>query len=110
MNTPDVDRQRVYHRTGRPIQLTNAPCAISLDRHKSGDYISMSVRDIVGYAYRVVTYCEAAAVGGWTDVDDTEDWILTVMSKLQVNGPVNGPVDGAVAHGGNSGLLAGETQ
>ena len=42
----------------------------------------MSVREIVGLAYRVVTFCEAAAVGGWTDVDGPGNWILTVTARV----------------------------
>ena len=103
LQTPDIDRQRVYHRSNRPIQLTNAPCAISLDRHRSDDSITMSIGEIVGLAYSIVMYCEAAAVGGWTDVDGARDWILTVTAKMQGIG-----VSGTIAE--NESLLSDEDE
>ncbi|KAL2038044.1 hypothetical protein N7G274_009264 [Stereocaulon virgatum] len=79
----DPDRKRTYYRSTRPIHLTNAPCAITLDRRKpDSNGIAMSAREIVGLAYRVVTFCEAVAVGGWTDVDGPGDWILTVTARV----------------------------
>jgi hypothetical protein len=42
----------------------------------------MSNRDIVGLAYRIVTFCEAAAVEGWTDVDGPGNWILIVTARM----------------------------
>lgn len=63
----------------------------------------MSISEIVGLAYRIVMYCEAAAVGGWTDVDGARDWILTVTAKMQGIG-----VNGTVAE--NESLLSDEDE
>ena len=51
----------------------------------------MSISEVVGLAYDIVMYCEAAAVGGWVDVDGTKDWILIVTARMQGVG-VNGTV------------------
>ena len=84
MEQPDPATAIEYHWFGNPLRLTEAPCIISLDCVGPNDEISLSAREIAGHAYWVIAKCESARAG-WTHVDGSNGWLVSVMGAAEGN-------------------------
>lgn len=91
MLQPDSSRRVEYEWEGQAIRLTEAPCIISLDCTGPCPELLVSAREITGYAYRIVAYCELAAMG-WMRTDGARNWLVTVMGAAKGNAAVNATI------------------
>lgn len=88
MLQPSSSRRVEYEWEGRAIRLTGAPCIISLECAGPCPHLLLSAREIVGYAYRIVSYCGRASMG-WMRTDGASTWLVTVTGAAKGNGIVN---------------------
>ena len=104
MLRPDSSRRVEYQWEGHSIQLTGAPCIIGLHCTGPCPDILLSARQIVGYAYGIITECDSAAIG-WMRTDGSSSWIVVVKGAAEANGVVNATVgeNGNTALGENQG-------
>ena len=100
MQQPDPSTPIGYHWSGRELQLTPAPCIISLDCIGPNDEISLSPREIAGAAYWLIAKCESARAG-WMHIDGSDGWLLSVIGTAVPNGIANA----TMGETGNTSLL-----
>ena len=77
MLQPGSSRRVEYQWDGQAIQLTRAPCIISLDCTEPCPDLLIASRQIVGYAYWTIANCEFAAMG-WMQIEGARTWLVTV--------------------------------
>ena len=87
----DPSRRVEYQWEGYAIRLTEAPCIISLDCTGPCPELLVSAREITGYAYRTVAYCEPASMG-WMRTDGARSWLVSVMGAAKGNGIANATI------------------
>ena len=102
MQQPDPSSRIEYHWFGLAIHLTGAPCIVSLDCAGPSSDITLSAREIVGYAYSIIATCELAG-SGWMQIDGSKGWLVTVMAAGK-----NGIANATIGETGNTSFLEGQ--
>lgn len=79
LEAPNPDQARMYWAIkGRPVIISKAPCAISLDRSTLHGEIYISNRTIVESVRNVLSVCQPWGLGGWEVLKGKRHWIIIV--------------------------------
>ena len=91
MLRPDSSRRVEYQWEGHAIRLTGALCIISLDCTGPCPELLVSAREITGYAYRILAYCQVASMG-WMRIEGARSWLVSVMGAAKWSAVMNATI------------------